>query len=236
VYLLMQAVRHPVRALKDGNLHVKSALKSAAEYGVYLLNTSTFNAEVKGSAGDIAMSARKQTSAALKKPVDTDLGNQEESLFDATVRKSKEQMDLSIQRAEDVYDIWDELPEDAEDFEDEDALEERLNDGLSGVEGGALAAASMYYAWTFGQMIQEAQTDAGVSEYVWLSMRDSHTRPEHEALDGEIASWDDPPLKAEDSSIGKDCHAGEDANCRCVASPIDPEEGLDNKQQDRVRN
>jgi SPP1 gp7 family putative phage head morphogenesis protein len=226
--------RHLQASVEDKQT-LKEALKSAAAYGAYLLDHSPFRREVKGAAADTANSARRQTAKALGKPVDTSLAKQEHSLFVSTDDKAQEKMDESIERAESIYDEWDELSEDSEDYEDEEALAARLDEGLSGLSGAVLAAASLYFGYEFGQMIQEAQTDSGVSEYVWLSMRDSHTRPEHQALDGEVAAWDDPPLKAEDSDNGEDDHPGEDFNCRCVASPIDPE-GLDEKQQERVDN
>lgn len=70
------------------------------------------------------------------------------------------------------------------------------------------------------ELNQERQKEAGVDSYVWLSMHDAATRPEHAALDGQECNWDDPPLSASDSSSGEPCNAGDDYNCRCLASPI----------------
>ena len=90
--------------------------------------------------------------------------------------------------------------------------------------GGALAWAALAFGDMFADMNKGAQEDAGVSSYTWLSMNDSHVRPAHAALDGETADWDDPPLKADVSTNGEDDHAGEDWNCRCIASPNEPDD------------
>lgn len=70
------------------------------------------------------------------------------------------------------------------------------------------------------ELNQERQTEAGVDSYVWLSMHDAVTRPEHAALDGQECNWDDPPLSATESSSGEPCHPGDDYGCRCMASPV----------------
>lgn len=63
---------------------------------------------------------------------------------------------------------------------------------------------------------------AGIDRYEWLTSQDERVRPSHEALDGEVFSWD------EGTPIGY--HPGEDYQCRCVAIPVfdypvDPGEG-----------
>lgn len=69
-----------------------------------------------------------------------------------------------------------------------------------------------------GQITQERQTSAGVERYTWSTSLDDRVRPEHDALEGQTISWDDPP------AVG---HPGEDILCRCVAIPIiDELEGL----------
>lgn len=49
---------------------------------------------------------------------------------------------------------------------------------------------------------------AGITHYIWTTAGDERVRDEHEEIDGEKFSWDDPP------EFG---HPGEDYNCRCVA-------------------
>ena len=64
------------------------------------------------------------------------------------------------------------------------------------------------------------QVDAGVDGYYWISRRDGRTRAEHRDLDnGQVYSWDDPPLHADESDSGEPCHPGDDYGCRCMPSP-----------------
>ncbi len=64
------------------------------------------------------------------------------------------------------------------------------------------------------QITAQRQQDAGITEYVWTTSQDERVRPEHEALEGQTFSWDDPPDEG---------HPGEAVMCRCVAFPIVPE-------------
>lgn len=73
---------------------------------------------------------------------------------------------------------------------------------------------------------QTGYQNLGIDRYRWKTT-DAPTgtalgnvRPEHAKLHNRICSWDDPPLKAAQSSSGRDCHPGQDFNCRCVAIPI----------------
>jgi len=62
-----------------------------------------------------------------------------------------------------------------------------------------------------GQITQQRQTEAGVKRYRWSTSQDERVRPEHEALEGRIFDWNDPPAEG---------HPGEPINCRCVAIPV----------------
>lgn len=62
-----------------------------------------------------------------------------------------------------------------------------------------------------GQIVEAQQTAAGVEQYVWSTSLDERVRPEHEALEGQTFSWNDPP------AVG---HPGDDILCRCVAIPV----------------
>lgn len=61
---------------------------------------------------------------------------------------------------------------------------------------------------------QAAQTDAGVTEYIWLATKDQRTRDAHRARDGKKFRWSDPP---------SDGHAGFPIRCRCTALAVIPE-------------
>ena len=128
----------------------------------------------------------------------------------------EEKSAVSIERAQDILDEWD--------GDDLDELSDKLDEGLDGVTGGALAWAALAFGDMFADKNKGAQEDAGVSSYTWLSMNDSHVRPAHAALDGETADWDDPPLKASESDNGEDDHPGQDFGCRCIASPNEPDD------------
>lgn len=62
-----------------------------------------------------------------------------------------------------------------------------------------------------GTLTQLRQQAAGIERYIWITSLDERVRPEHEARDGEVFRWDQPP---------SDGHPGQPINCRCTASPI----------------
>lgn len=69
------------------------------------------------------------------------------------------------------------------------------------------------------QMTQHRQTSAGIREYIWSTSNDERVRDEHDDLDGERQSWDDPPVVSED---GDRAHPGEYFQCRCVPIAVVP--------------
>lgn len=75
------------------------------------------------------------------------------------------------------------------------------------------------------QVTKMQQNDAGVKKYKWSSSKDSRVRDCHNAFDGKIFSWDNPPeawyeTKKGRVYTGRKCHPGEDYCCRCVAIPV----------------
>lgn len=62
-----------------------------------------------------------------------------------------------------------------------------------------------------GELTKLRQTEAGINKYRWATSNDERVRESHQALEGRVFSWDDPP------SVG---HPGDDYQCRCVAIPI----------------
>lgn len=68
--------------------------------------------------------------------------------------------------------------------------------------------------------LKEAQyKGADIKRYRWKTAGDRRVRPDHEELNNNEYSWDNPP-SAEHFSTGSPCHPGEDYNCRCIAVPI----------------
>lgn len=63
-----------------------------------------------------------------------------------------------------------------------------------------------------GQLDRLRQTELGVNRYTWRTMEDDRVRETHEENDGEVFSWDDPPVETG--------HPGEDYYCRCWAEPV----------------
>jgi SPP1 gp7 family putative phage head morphogenesis protein len=57
--------------------------------------------------------------------------------------------------------------------------------------------------------------DVGINTYRWHGAMDSRERPDHKALEGQVFSWDSPPVV--DKRTGRRCHPGEDYGCRCIA-------------------
>jgi SPP1 gp7 family putative phage head morphogenesis protein len=65
---------------------------------------------------------------------------------------------------------------------------------------------------------------AGLTKYVWTTQLDEKVRPGHEALEGTIQLWNEPPVTHED---GHHAHPGEDRFCRCQAFPWDDGTAID---------
>lgn len=59
------------------------------------------------------------------------------------------------------------------------------------------------------------QTSLGIEKYEWQTAGDDRVRESHAELDGQVFSWDDPPMGDDGPA-----NPGEDINCRCVASPV----------------
>lgn len=62
-----------------------------------------------------------------------------------------------------------------------------------------------------GQLTMLRQTEAGITHYIWRTMRDERVRKSHAEKEGKTFAWSNPP-----SGTG---HPGEDYQCRCHAEP-----------------
>ena len=62
-----------------------------------------------------------------------------------------------------------------------------------------------------GQLTRLRQLDAGVRAFRWSTAGDERVRPQHDMLEGQVFSWNDPP------SIG---FPGEPIQCRCIGEPL----------------
>lgn len=68
------------------------------------------------------------------------------------------------------------------------------------------------------KITRDQHQKAGIERYRWSSSKDERVREEHADLDGEIFSYDDPPVI--DASTGDRGHPGDAIQCRCVAVPV----------------
>ena len=59
---------------------------------------------------------------------------------------------------------------------------------------------------------------AGLRQYEWSSSNDERVRKDHRELNGQIFSWDAPPIT--NKHTGARNHPGADFGCRCVALPV----------------
>lgn len=66
-----------------------------------------------------------------------------------------------------------------------------------------------------GQMTAERHQRLGIEKFTWDTSGDERVRDEHRALDGQVFSYDDPPIVK-----GRQVLPGEDYHCRCVAMPV----------------
>jgi len=66
-------------------------------------------------------------------------------------------------------------------------------------------------------MREQRYKDAGITRYKWSTSHDERVRPLHKRVNGQVFSWDNPPIVGE---LGEALNPGEDYNCRCVAIPI----------------
>lgn len=89
-------------------------------------------------------------------------------------------------------------------------IADELEDRFGVAETNALRIARDQIGKFNGQLNAVRQQQLGVEGFVWRTMRDGRVREEHEDLDGEKFSYDDPPLEG---------LPGEPINCRCYAEP-----------------
>jgi SPP1 gp7 family putative phage head morphogenesis protein len=99
-------------------------------------------------------------------------------------------------------------------------LQEQVSDGLDAQQSRVTGSASNAIGQWSADINKTRQEDSGVERAVWTTMHDPKVRPAHKALDGDVYSLDEPPLKASDSDNGEDCFPGDDWNCRCAGVPL----------------
>lgn len=72
-----------------------------------------------------------------------------------------------------------------------------------------------------GSILSQVRAEhLGSTQYTWRTVGDSDVRALHKHLNGQVFSWDNPPVAG---SNGEHANAGQIYNCRCFAEPILPE-------------
>lgn len=74
---------------------------------------------------------------------------------------------------------------------------------------------------TAGLLTQVRSQHIGSTHYIWRTVGDIDVRDEHRHLNGQVISWDEPPIAG---SNNMRYHAGQGPNCRCYSEPLIPEE------------
>lgn len=68
-----------------------------------------------------------------------------------------------------------------------------------------------------GDLTRQNHKAAGITKYQWMTSRDERVRSRHANLDGQIFSWDKPPIA---DKSGARYHPKQAVNCRCDAVPV----------------
>lgn len=190
-------------------------------------------------ASDMATDTTTQVREALglsAADVEVDLSEQTYGFVDSMVSILEEYPLDATRRVQSAFEAWSSV---APEERDVGSLATLLETELDGAEGKLQNSVRFLYGDTFAQMNKTAQVQSGVVGYYWITMGDHSVREAHRAMENAEGdtpySWDDPPLKAAQSSCEQDCHPGEDYNCRCSASPAVESNGGDDEVQTRAQ-
>lgn len=91
-------------------------------------------------------------------------------------------------------------------------IEEMIDDRFDKMRTNAELIARDQVGKLNGQLTEMAQTDLGVTKYIWRTAGDDRVRSTHAHHAGETFFWSDPP-----SDTG---HPGQDFQCRCYPEPV----------------
>lgn len=97
-------------------------------------------------------------------------------------------------------------------------LEDRLAVTATSLRRRAALGADQLASELVAEVREETADAFGIDEYEWVTMGDAKVRHDHEALNGRIFRFDNPPVV--DTATGRRGNPGEDHNCRCFARPL----------------
>ncbi len=96
-------------------------------------------------------------------------------------------------------------------------LAEQLEDEFGYGEKRAKLIARDQIGKLYGQIDASRQKDLGVTRFIWRATPDDRTRDSHREFDGNVYSYDDPPV---DPDLDEAVLPGEAILCRCTAEPV----------------
>jgi SPP1 gp7 family putative phage head morphogenesis protein len=94
-------------------------------------------------------------------------------------------------------------------------IEDVIDERFSSMESNAELIARDQVGKINGQLTEITYVGLGLNRYRWRGVGDERERSSHLALEGEIFSWDEPPIVD-----GEAVHPGEAIQCRCFAEPV----------------
>ena len=94
-------------------------------------------------------------------------------------------------------------------------IEAIIDERFASMESNAELIARDQVGKLNGQLTEMTHTEMGLSRYRWRGVGDERERSSHVNVEGEIFSWDDPPL-----IDGERVHPGQAIQCRCFAEPV----------------
>lgn len=108
-------------------------------------------------------------------------------------------------------------------------IRRKIRDVFDATENRARLIARDQVSKFHGKLTELRQRQTGVTRYRWQTAEDGRVRSrsntggqsDHARLNGQIFSWDDPPVTVfRGKRAGERNHPGEDIQCRCQAIPV----------------
>jgi SPP1 gp7 family putative phage head morphogenesis protein len=100
-------------------------------------------------------------------------------------------------------------------------MEERITSKAKNYRSNAKLIATDQIQKLNGQLDKVRQVNNGGSRYIWRTRRNQAVRDDHQALDGAILEWGNPPVTVTSGKrAGERNEPGQDINCKCQAEMV----------------
>lgn len=99
-----------------------------------------------------------------------------------------------------------------------ESLQKMLQDNYGTSKSKAKFLARQETALLMSKYQETKYADIGITKYRWSTSHDERVRPDHARLNGQVFTFDQPPVT--DRKTGARNNPGEDFNCRCIAVPV----------------